>query len=291
MKRRYVIVLTVLILLLNCDKSPQPESEKLQVASSIMPLADFVQKIGASRVEVFTIVPPGADPHSFELTPGLMRRLTTTDLLVFNGIGLEFWLDDVLDNLQGKTAVFAAKGLDVLHDHEHHHVEGNPHVWLDPQHAIYQVKRIYAAMADVDPENRPYYEHNAAVFVKELEVLHEDIQATVDTWQQKQFVCFHPAWEYFAERYGLHMAAVIQERPGSEPSPKDIQEIINTVERIGAKAIFVEAQFPSRVAEMIAEETGINVVPLDPLGGSQGMTSYVELMRYNVAQMNNVMRE
>lgn len=293
MKRQYIFLVLFLAMLLlsTCSQKQPPDAQNLQVAASIMPLTDFVQKVGTSRVDVFTIVPPGADPHSFELTPGLMRRLAQTDLLVFNGVGLEFWLDNVMDNLQGKTAVFTAKGLDILQDDEHHHAEGNPHVWLDPLNAIHQVKRIYAALADVDPENSTFYEHNGAVFVQELQVLHQDIQAEVNTWPQKSFVCFHPAWEYFANRYGLTQAAVIQERPGSEPSPRDIQDIINTVKRIGAKAIFVEAQFPSRVAEMIAEESDIGVVPLDPLGGSQGITNYVDLMRYNVAQMSKVMGE
>ncbi len=297
MIKKILLCVAAASLFLQCA-APEKKSEKLLVGASIAPLADFVKQVGGDKVDVFTIVPPGVNPHAFELTPGLMVRLTSTDLLVFNGAGLEFWLDNVMDNLQGKKATFTSDGLhihqDEHHGHEHAHDDhshGNPHVWLNPQNAIHQVKKVYYALADVDPEHEDMYENNAALYIKHLEVMDQDIQQTVETWAQKKFVCFHPAWDYFAERYGLEMAGVIEKRPGQEPSPKDIAEIINIVKDIGAKAIFVEAQFPSRVAEMIAEESDIKVVPLDPLGGSQNLTRYVELMRYNVAQMTKVMQE
>ncbi len=274
--------------LFQCSTSEQ-QSKNLLVAASIPPLADFAEKIGGSYVRVFTIVPPGTNPHTFELTPGLMKKLSRADLLVFNGVGLEFWLDKVEDNLAGKKIVYAAKGLQILADDLERHAQGNPHVWLDPQNAIYMVKRIYGAFVDVDPAHKAYYEHNAAVLIKEIEVLDQDIMATVDSWSHKKFVCFHPAWAYFARRYGLEQAGVIEKRPGMQPSPGDIADIIKTVKNIGARVIFAEAQFPSQMAEVIAKDSGVKVIPLDPLG-SQGQKSYIELMRYNVAQMSKGMK-
>lgn len=288
--KKLITLLFLLILMLSCS-SPQQKSDKLLIGASIVPLADWVKQVGGDKVDVYTIVPPGVNPHAFELTPGLMTKLNKTDLLVFNGAGLEFWLDNVLDNLKGKKATFTSDGLEIHADDHHDHDHGNPHVWLNPQNAIHQVKKIYFALADVDSANTAFYASNAELYIKHLEILDSDIQQQVDSWAQKKFVCFHPAWDYFADRYGLEMAGVIENRPGQEPSPKDIADIINVVLDIGAKAIFVEAQFPSRVAEMIAEESDIQVVPLDPLGGSQNLTSYVELMRYNVAQMAKVMKE
>ncbi len=290
MTKKYFLFVAVASIVLQCA-APEPQSDKLLVGASIAPLADFVKQVGGDEVDVFTIVPPGVNPHAFELTPGLMTKLSKTDLLVFNGAGLEFWLDNIIDNLSGKKATFTSDGLHIHEDEHHDHAHGNPHVWLNPQNAIHQVKKIYFALADVDPQNKVAYESNAALYIKHLEVVDQDIAQEVESWGQKKFVCFHPAWEYFAEHYGLEMAGVIEKRPGQEPSPRDITEIIKIVQGIGAKAIFVEAQFPSRVAEMIAEESDISVVPLDPLGGSQNLTGYVELMRYNVAQMAKVMKE
>ncbi len=289
MKKIFYLV-GLLTLFLNCSQSEQ-QSDKLLVGASIAPLADFVHQVGGDYVEVFTIVPPGVNPHAFELTPGLMKKLNNVDLFVFNGAGLEFWLDNVLDNLKGKKATFTSDGLEIHEDIHHDHDSGNPHVWLNPQNAIHQVKKVYYALADVDPAHKSNYESNAALYIRHLEIVDQDIQQTVDTWEQKKFVCFHPAWDYFAERYGLEMAGVIEKRPGMEPSPRDIADIINTVHNIGAKAIFVEAQFPSRVADMIADESDIRVVALDPIGGSNGLKTYVELMRYNVVQMTEVMKD
>jgi len=293
MKNRFasfaIIFFAPALIMLHCGAPAPEKSQKLLVAASIAPLADFAKKIGGSKVDVLTIVPPASNPHTFELTPGLMKKIGRADLLVFNGVGLEAWLDNVKDNLSGGKIVYAAKGLAILAEDKEHHSQGNPHVWLNPQNAVYMVKRIYAALADVDPANKRYYENNAAIFIKELQVLDQDIQSTVDSWSQKKFICFHPAWAYFAERYGLQQVGVIEKRPGVQAGPGDIADIIKTSKRIGARVIFAEVQFPSRMATVIARESNIAVIPLDPLG-SLGQKSYVDLLRYNVAQMSKGMR-
>jgi len=284
-----ILFFAATIFLLRCSTPTPQKSQKLHVAASIAPLADFVQKIGGSRVDVLTIVPPASNPHTFELTPGLMKKISRADLLVFNGVGLEGWLDNVKDNLTDAKIVYAATGLHILAGDEEHYAQGNPHVWLNPQNAVAMVKRIFAALTEVDPTNKRYYENNAAIFIKELQLLDQDIQATVDAWSQKKFVCFHPAWAYFAERYGLQQAGVIEKRPGVQAGPGDIADIIKTTNRIGAKVIFAEVQFPNRMATVIAQESKITVIPLDPLG-SLGQKSYVDLLRYNVAQMSKGMK-
>ncbi|RPI03670.1 MAG: zinc ABC transporter substrate-binding protein [Calditrichaeota bacterium] len=266
-------------------------SDKIMVGVSIQPLADLTQKIGGSKVSVFTIIPTGANPHTFELTPGIMKKMNSADLLVFNGIGLEYWLNNVLEALSGKKAVFTSEGLTILQEHHDQHAEGNPHVWLNPQNAIHQAKRIYAALTDVDPTNRAYYETQTAVLIKELTILDSDIENQVNSWKQKRFVCFHPSWVYFAQRYGLEQAGVIEKTPGQEARPKDIAELVETIKKIGARAVFAELQFPARSVEIIAQESNIQVITLDPLGALPQTKSYVDLMRYNVALMNRVMRE
>ncbi|RQW06401.1 zinc ABC transporter substrate-binding protein, partial [candidate division KSB1 bacterium] len=198
MQKNFILIILPMLLLV-CDK-PEEKSDNLLVAASIPPLADFVRNVGGDRVDVYTIVPAGVNPHAFELTPGVMKKLTAADLLVLNGVGLEFWLEEVIDVLADKKAIFMAAGLPVLQDDVHHHAEGNPHLWLDPQNAIHQVKKIYDALAEVDPANSSYYASNTALYVRHLEVLDQDIQQMVDTWPLKKFVCFHPAWEYFARR-------------------------------------------------------------------------------------------
>ncbi|MDZ7371865.1 MAG: metal ABC transporter substrate-binding protein, partial [candidate division KSB1 bacterium] len=278
--------------LLGCGR-PQTSS-KLMVGVSIQPLAFITQAIGGDHVEVFTVVPPGANPHTFELNPALMQKLSRADLLVVNGIGLEYWLENVRGVLGNKPVVVASEGLDIRIDeeeegHTHNHPAGNPHVWLDPVYAGRQAQRIAEALIRLDGSNRALYEANLASFQQELKALDDEIRSRIEKWPQRRFVCFHPSWVYFAARYGLEQAAVIEKRPGQEQSPQEIAELIRIIGEIRAKAMFAEAQFPSAVAQVIADETGARVITLDPLGSSPQINSYPSLIRYNVAQMETAM--
>ncbi|MDZ7723209.1 MAG: metal ABC transporter substrate-binding protein [candidate division KSB1 bacterium] len=277
----------VLLLLTHCS-APDHEPERPVVAVSIRPLTDFTQQIGGEYVDVFTVIPAGSNPHTFELSPALMRKIVDSELLVLNGLGLEYWADKVRENADETTVLVTTR---VLHDFlETHHGHGsddhhyNPHVWLDPVLAVQQVKQICDALSELDPEHANEYELKADSLITGISKLDTWIETQVSGWSQKRFVTFHPAWFYFARRYGLEIAGVIEKRPGAEPTPGDIREIIQQVEAIDAKAVFTEAQFPSKVAEMIANESGVSVIALDPLGAT-GRETYVDIMTYNVQQM------
>jgi zinc transport system substrate-binding protein len=187
--------------------------------------------------------------------------------------------------------VRTSEGIEVIHDeHEHEeHERGNPHVWLNPRNAMVQVRHLRDALIEADPAHQAEYEANAKAYLAQLEALDEEIAAQVATWSHREFIAFHPSWVYFAQRYGLTQAAVVERTPGREPSPAELAEIIETARRIGAKAIFAEPQFSSKAAETIAAESGAQVLFLNPLGGSEGPTSYLEMIRYNVAQMGKAM--
>ena len=109
------------------------------------------------------------------------------------------------------------------------------------------------------------------------------------TFSSKKFIAFHPAWVYFAQRYGLEQAAVIETTPGKEPSPAEIAEIVKTARAIGAKAIFAEPQFSPKAAEVIAAESGAEVLFLNPLGEPPDF-SYLDTMRYNVGEMEKALK-
>ena len=287
---RAILCLSVVLFNTRCSEMDDEYTATLIIGAGILPLADFVRQVGGDQVKVFTIVPPGSNPHTFELTPGLMKKLSDSDLIVLNGVGLEFWIEDVKENIPNVKTVDTSKGLEVLQQ-GHHHTSGNPHVWLNPLNAIHQVKQICSALVELDSVNVDYYNKNAETYITELKALDQSIEAAIDTWNHKRFVCFHPAWDYFAHRYGLVQAGVIEKRPGMEPSPTDIAEILTTIQSIHAKALFVEAQFPNRLAQMIAEDSGISVIKLDPLGDSQTIYHYIDLMRYNLAQMEKALRD
>ncbi|MBN2410918.1 zinc ABC transporter substrate-binding protein [candidate division KSB1 bacterium] len=292
-----LLIILSFLFFTHCGQKTQPVSNQIRIAASITPIADFVQQVVGERAEVFTVVPPGTDPHTFELTPELMKKISDSHLLVLNGVGLEFWAEKVSDNIKRENFIIVdtSTGINIIqelhHDDKHPPESGNPHIWLDPLNAIRQVENIRDALVKLDRENRDIYETNAKNYIVELKKLDQKLNTEINSWKRKEFVCFHPAWEYFAHRYGLRQAGVIEKSPGSQPGPQEIAEIIETVKLLKVNAIFAEAQFPDNLSKSIAQESGIRVIPLDPIGASQNLFQYMDMMSYNVAQMASVLKE
>lgn len=260
------------------------------VAASILPLADFARQVGGDRVTVQALVPPGASPHTYEPTPAQLVLLSRARVLVLNGVGLEFWADKVIAAAHnpGLIVVRAAAGLPVLAG-EPDEPGGNPHVWLSPLDAIHQVELIRDGLSRADPAGAATYRANAVRYVAELRALDAEIRDTVATFRTHRFIAFHPAWAYFARDYGLEQAAVIEGSPGREPSPADVAAIIRTARAIGARAIFAEPQYPTKAAQVVAEEAGAEVLLLDTLGRPPTF-AYLATMRYDLAQLARGLR-
>jgi zinc transport system substrate-binding protein len=264
-------------------------AERFLVAVSIAPLADFARQVGGEHVQVFTLIPPGASPHTYELKPSQVQRVAKARLLILNGAGLEYWADKLVEGTDDPElrTVDTSKGISLISGGEY---GGNPHVWLDVRQAIVQVQHIRDALVMVDPDHEAAYHERTARYLDQLESLDREISEEIKGWSQHQFIAFHPAWVYFARRYGLKQAAVIEKSPGREPSPAEIVKIIKMVKQIKARAIFAEPQFSKKAARAIASETGTRVLFLDPLGASFEDSSYLTLMRRNLAQMASALK-
>jgi zinc transport system substrate-binding protein len=238
---------------------------------------------------VISLIPPGASPHTYEPTPSQVRRVARARLLVLNGAGLEFWADKLVRAAGNRDlhVVTTSQGMPLLDEGDH---GANPHVWLDVRLAMVQVEHIRDALIRVDPAHAAVYRQNASAYLNVLQRLDTEIADQVRSWRQRQFVSFHPAWVYFARRYGLQQAGVVEPSPGREPSPGDIAQVVEIARRIHARAIFAEPQFSPKAAQVIARESGARVLFLDPLGSTHERFNYVALMRYNLAQMASALR-
>lgn len=286
-----------------CDRTP---GEKIKVAVTIFPLADFVKNVAGDKVDVIILIPPGASPHTYDPKPGQVAEAAEARLLVVNGAGLDFWVEEKIVKASGgdilvldASLALAVEGLLIADDdHDHDHGHGghdhggvNPHTWLDPVLAQKQVQAIAQALAMIDPDNRDFYIDKAAHYIEDLKELDEEIGGMVEGWSSREYVSLHPAWTYFASRYGLVEAAVIQKSPGQDPTLPETKAIIDLVQSHGIKAIFAEPQTVSQAAYSIAGDTGATVIVLDPIGGPdiEDRDSYLDLMRYNVSLMQEVM--
>lgn len=285
------ILLPLLIMIAN-----HSYAEKIKVIASIVPLADFAKQVGGERIDVQLLLPPGASPHTYEPTPKALREVNDAKVFIKIGAGLENWAEKIItaSGNKGLIIVDSSKGIQLIRDvHSHHSSHdsyADPHIWLNPVIANDIVTKIEKALIEADPENAKIYEKNALLYREKLSQLDKEISDKIKTFSIKEYVTFHPAWNYFSKRYGLRVAGVIEELPGKEPSPKHVARIVREVKRIGSKVIFAEPQFNPKIAEAIARESGARVLFLDPIGGQEGRETYIKMMRYNISVMESVMK-
>jgi len=150
------------------------------------------------------------------------------------------------------------------HGEDHHEEAGlDPHIWVSPPLVKIQARNILAALREVDPENKSVYEANYKAFIAEIDKLDADLKNTFAGKQGLQFMVFHPAWGYFAHAYGLNQVPI--EIEGKDPKPAQLKELIRHAKEEGIKVIFVQPQFSSKSAELVAREIGGQVAFADPL--------------------------
>lgn len=270
-------------------------SGKVKVVASIVPLADFARNVGGDFVEVKAIIPPGATAHTFEPTSGQMKSLSMAKVFVMNGLELERWATDVVRKV-GSPGLVTVVAADAVPRSRLLKTAGlyDPHVWLDPSLAVYEVEAIRDGLIEADPSHEDAYRRNAADYVKKLETLDGEIKTITAKFSRKDFVSFHPAWTYFAARYGLRQAGVVEELPGKEPSARDIARLVDKIKALGIEVVFAEPQFSDKAAVVIAQEAGSGVIvkKLDPLGNPHDpdVRDYIELMRHDVVMMRGAMK-
>jgi zinc transport system substrate-binding protein len=264
---------------------------KLKVVASIPPLADFAHQVGGDRVDVILLLPPGASPHTYEPPPKTVQEIAKARVFIEIGAGLEFWAEKVVSAAAGNImTVRCAEGVDLIRGNDHALSNVDPHIWLDPVISMEIVRKIEAAFSRADPGDSSSFKKNAAAYLATLSDLDREIAEKVKGFRTKEYITFHPAWSYFARRYGLRVAGVIEEAPGKEPTPKHIDRILGRIRAMKTKVVFAEPQFSPRLAEAIAGEAGGRVLFLDPLGGEKGRQTYRELMEYNLSVMEKAMK-
>lgn len=270
----------------------------VRVVATIFPVADLVRQIGRDAVQVTTLLPAGASPHTFEPAPEQVRAVAQAALFVEVGAGLDSWAEKLRAARSGPLAVVTlTAGLPLLqatpehgdpHRGEPHGGEphgGDPHVWLDPilvrDHCVPAILR---ALSQADPDRRALFQQGASELAAALTRLDVDIRAALAAVTNRNYVAFHAAWRYFGKRYELREVGVVESFPGKEASAREIAAVIEEARAAGVKAVLVEPQFNPRMAEQIAHDIGARLAVVDPLGGLElpGRTQYLDLMRYNM---------
>ena len=247
------------------SNSTNANHSRLKIVASFYPIYEFVKRVGGNNVNITTLIPIGVEPHNFEPTIQQIQNAESADLIIYNGAGLEKWIDKI----DSKSKVDASQGLNFLKGNDSESAGTyDPHVWLDPVLAEKEVENIRDALVKVDPANSQYYQSNANKFIAELNTLDNKIKTELTTCDKKDFIAFHNAFTYFANRYGLNQHSILGVTPEGEILPQRLQEIIQTARNLGLNIIYSEDLVDPRSAEVIAQEIpNGKVLILSPIEG------------------------
>ncbi len=300
MTRKKALLLLTFILLLTvtaCDGQPDvstPNDGKLKVVATTSIIGDVVANIGDDLIDLTVLMPAGADPHSFEPSPRQIAALSDADIVFVNGFNLEETLMPVLDSAttpdkivevsQGvEPILFAGKDAEA----GNHSQRYDPHVWMDPNNVIIWTQNIEDALSKADPDHADAFHHNAEDYRDQLQALDEWIQAQISPLLPLKVVTDHKVFGYFARRYGIEqVGAIIPSYSAmAQPSAQEIAQLEDAIQQLGVKAILVGNTVNPSLARRVAEDTGVQLIPIytGSLSAPDGPAStYLDFMRYNV---------
>jgi ABC-type Zn uptake system ZnuABC Zn-binding protein ZnuA len=273
------------------DVSPSPTA-KLKVAATIFPLADIVKNVGGDMVDVVTIMPPGASPHTFEPTPETVNAVSGARIIFRIGGGLDNWVDSVTGAMQGKPVVVEASGGIELRKFEDGSVD--PHYWLSLKNGQLMAVNVGQELSKLDPKNAERYMANMIEYTRKLEAADADLRKMLAPVKGRSFATFHEAWFYFAKEYGLDVAEAFEPFPGKEPTPAYLKTFGDTVKAKGIKWIFSEPQFSSDAISQVAADLNVKLGVLDPEGGwaqDPSQRGYIQMMKRNAETILKAMNE
>ncbi|CDZ74791.1 ABC-type metal ion transport system [Peptoniphilus sp. ING2-D1G] len=285
----------------------------LKIYATMYPVYDFTQKIAGDKADVKLLIPVGQSSHHWEPGQKEMKELQEADMLVYNGAGLEGWVDKVLSSIDTDIiSVDSSKDVNLIpsththeneevHDHEetaedhnheeeHEHGAYDPHIWLDPKNAVIQIENIANALIIADPENADFYRANLDKYREEFMKIDTMYQEQLSSPAKDTIVVSHEAYGYICHEYGLNQVGIEGIFAEGEPDAKTMAQIIDYVKNQNITTIFTEELIDTKTADAISAETGAKTVYLNPLEGlsQEEINSgedYISVMKSNLEKL------
>ncbi len=287
--------------LLASPASNAEEKARPVVLATLFPVVDFAREIAGDLAEIVPLLPPGAEAHSYSPTPSDMMRLSGARLFLYVSDGMETWVPGLVADAPASLLVRAVApessayfGEEArTHEHDASCAHGplglDPHIWLDPLRAQAMADRIADALAEADPSHAGTYRANCTALQNRIMELHAEIETGLAGCSNRTIICGgHFAFGHFAERYGLrHLSPYEGFSPNAQPSPRALAELVRTLRETKTSAIFYEEILDPRLARVLADEAGAQLLPLHSMHNmtkediAAGAT-YFTLMRRNL---------
>ena len=276
MERKKILIISGFILILifvvvayvytSTGNNTGSRDGQIGVVVTVGPQEEFVKRVGGDRVNVTVMVPPGADPHTYEPLPNQMKQVQDAQIYFQVGSDVEFelaWMGKLTSMNSQMKLVNTSTGIQLIPNTAESEEGSDPHVWVSPRNAKVMVENIYQGLSQADPENKEYYTKNRDEYLKELDELDKNITQRLSAKNNTKIMVYHPAWAYFCKDYNLKQISI--EQDGKEPTPQAIASLVDTARRENIKVIFVSPEFSTSNAQVIASEIGGKVVVIDPL--------------------------
>ena len=267
------------------------ESEKLRVVTTTGIVGDVVKNVAGDRVELTTLIGPGQDPHTYQPTPRDIAAIESAHVVFINGFHLEEGLESTIDAAAGKNSpvVSVSAGVQPRPSSTGDHAAGDPHVWFDPANVKRWTDNIEATLSALDPANATAYRESAAAYSRQLDELDAQIRDRVALIppERRKLVTDHEALGFFADRYGFQVlgAVIPSVSTSAEPSAGDLAALVKVIRAQGVPAIFVGTTTSPKVSDLVARETGAQVLPIhtgETGAAGSGAETYLGMMRANV---------
>jgi ABC-type Zn uptake system ZnuABC Zn-binding protein ZnuA len=278
-----------------------PPSEPFNIVVTIPVLKDLTEQVGGSHVRVTSLLSGYENEHTYSPKPSDLVAVRKARLLFEIGIGLEVWVSSLVKNAGSASlrVVTTSKGIALLRDRPSREGEllaaeeeerGNPHVWMDPENATTMMRHITEALIQVDQAHATEYRSNQASYLRKLDQLRGELSDRIKRLADRRFIAHHPAWPYFARRFGFQIVGTIQPQSGSEPSALHLHGLIATMKKDRIKVVVSEIQLSQKIPELLAKETGARLVVLTTLpGGLPHTETYLDMLGCNVLQVANAL--
>lgn len=313
--RFFMVILGFILVLAGCSEGSKEESistsDKIEIVTTLFPQYDFARQIVGDKAEVTLLLPPGMESHSYEPTPADMIKINKANLFIYTGELMEPWAHKMIESVDSEQVkvLDVSQGIPLLapneedeqhHDHEaeveghehseddgHHHTY-DPHIWTSPQNAKVMVNNILEALCEVDPQNADYYKANAQAYQLQLDNLNDEFEVVVSN--SKHDTIYHSgrfAMQYLMQQYGVNYVSAPFE---AEPSAALVAQVINEIKANNIPAIYYEELITPKIAQMISEETGAQMLLLHSCHNvskedfDNGVT-YLSLMEQNVENL------
>lgn len=284
-----IVSFIILLFIISCHCRGWAQ-QKLQVVTSIFPLQEFARVVGNERVNVEIFLPPGTEPHTWRPRPADIVNLSKADIFIYIGSGMEPWVEDLLEGVKSDSilVIEASEGLDLIPAERserdfleegtdqnnnspvkvragHHHERMDPHIWLDFENDKKIIDKIVKIFSRMDPEGNVVYTENGNKYKEKLAELDMKYSKGLKNCQRSEILMGgHATFSYIAKRYGLKQISLYGLSPDAEPKPREMAEIIDFARLKGIKAVFIEKLISDRLARIIAEEIGAEILVLNP---------------------------